>query len=871
MFYIKIFAIKERGQKIHKQCSVLNSKQIHVYIIIKRKRSTKNMKSDKEIKIEFRKKASESPEKYYAVPVLKSEGFKRGKCRNCGKNFWATDSNGLCGDPACSGGFRFFGETPAKNKMGYVEIWKKFSSHFKKLGYEPIKRYPVAARWRDDTDFVQASIYDFQPYVVSGEVEPPANPLVVPQFSLRFNDIDNVGITGAHYTGFVMIGQHAFMPPEKWKQDDYFRDIHSWLKEGLGLPNNEITFHEDAWAGGGNFGPCMEYFSRGLELGNQVYMQYEVTPTGNKELNLKVLDMGMGQERNAWFTTAESTSYEAVMPTVCSLLYKKTGVKADAKMIQKFLPYSSYLNVDEVENIDKTWQEVAQKIGVDVNELKEKILPLSQIYSIAEHSRSLLVALNDGMLPSNVAGGYNLRVILRRALSFIDSNKWDIDLFELAEEHARFLKPQFPELSENLEDVSKILAVEKQKYSETRKRAKQTVEKLLQKGPIKEEKLAELYDSQGITPELVVEESRSQGIKAKVPENFYSLVAERHQTKAKQAEVIEKLNLEGIPETEALYYQDYKKIEFDAKAIKIIGNNVIFDKTYFYPTSGGQDHDHGTIRGQKISRIYKQGKVIVHELAEKPKFKENETVECKIEWARRKQLSQHHTSTHIINGISRKLLGNHIWQAGAAKFEDKSRLDITHYESLTDEQLKKIEEKANDVIKKDLKVRKYFLPRTEAEKKFGFSVYQGGAVPGKNLRIVDIEGLDVEACGGTHLDRTSEAEQIKIIKSSKIQDGIVRIEFTAGNAAKKIGQDKEQIISALAKELNCEPDQIPARAEELFDKWKQKAKKGKQVDANLAATARYHGDIIARTSEIFRTQPEYLVKTAKRFLEDLKK
>ena len=174
---------------------------------------------DREIKKIFREKASKEPDSFYATGILKEEGFRRGKCTNCGKHFWATTGSKVCGDPACSGGFRFFDSPPAKKRLSYIEVWQEFAKHFKKLGYTPIERYPVVARWREDTDFVQASIYDFQPFVVSGEVEPPANPLVVPQFCLRFNDIDNVGITGAHYTGFVMIGQHAFMPPKEYDQE----------------------------------------------------------------------------------------------------------------------------------------------------------------------------------------------------------------------------------------------------------------------------------------------------------------------------------------------------------------------------------------------------------------------------------------------------------------------------------------------------------------------------------------------------------------------------------------------------------------------------------------------------------------------------
>ena len=223
------------------------------------------MPTDKEIKSWFKKEAQKNPDKYYATSVLKKEGFERKHCKACKTYFWTTTGGDVCGNPSCSGGFRFINDTPAKKKLDYIGVWKEFSKLFSKWGYTPIKRYPVAARWRNDTDFVQASIYDFQPYVVSGEVEPPANPLVVPQFCLRFNDIDNIGITGAHYCAFVMIGQHAFMQPKDWDQNKFFTDIHNWLKQGLGLPNDEITFHEDAWAGGGNFGPCMEYFSRGLE------------------------------------------------------------------------------------------------------------------------------------------------------------------------------------------------------------------------------------------------------------------------------------------------------------------------------------------------------------------------------------------------------------------------------------------------------------------------------------------------------------------------------------------------------------------------------------------------------------------------------
>jgi alanyl-tRNA synthetase len=834
------------------------------------------MKSDKQIKKEFKAKASSDPDRYYATGVLKKEGFVRKQC-SCGTFFWTVNpEQKVCGDPACSGGFRFIGNTPATRKLDYVGVWNEFARLFKKWGYTPIPRYPVVARWRDDTDFVQASIYDFQPYVVTGEVEPPANPLVVPQMCLRFNDIDNIGITGAHYSAFVMIGQHAFLPEEKWSQDRVFTDIHNWLKVGLGLKNEEITFHEDAWAGGGNFGPCMEYFSRGLELGNQVYMLYEQTPSGDRPLPLKVLDMGMGHERNSWFTQGSATSYETTFPSVMKKLYKATGIKPESAMITKFIPYASYLNVDEVDNIDDAWKDVASRVGVSVKELRSTVEPLAALYSVAEHSRALLVALSDGALPSNVGGGYNLRMLFRRALRFIEHQGWDTDLPSLCEEHARYLKGIFPELSENLDTVSDILEVEKQKYKATKEKSKSIVAQIV-KEKVDDRKLLQLYDSQGITPDMIEEEAEKQGITVKVPDNFYAQVAELHEKK-EQAHATgkdEKLDLDTVPDTEVLYYDDYSRIEFQGRLQKVVGKNVVLDKTAFYPTSGGQLHDIGTLGGLKVVDVFKQGAVIVHELESKPGFKKGDKVEGAIDFKRRKQLAQHHTSTHIINAAARKVLGKHINQAGAKKTEEKAHLDVTHYQNISDKELRKIEEEANSIVSSGAEVKSLLLARGEAEKRYGMAIYQGGAVPGKVIRIIDIDGIDVEACGGTHLNKTSEAGRIHILKATKIQDGIIRLVFTAGGAAAKTADERGSALDEAARLLGVKQSQVPARAEELFTVWKKakKALKKKQAlpDLTLKSKEEYKGDVLAKTSEILRTQPEHVVNSLKKFLKEMER
>ncbi len=837
------------------------------------------MVSDKEIKKQFKKTASQHPEKYYAVSVLKEQGFSRRQCA-CGTWFWSVTGQKHCGDPVCAGGFGFFGTSPAKKKMDYLQAWQEFSNLFKKLGYTPIDRYPVVARWRDDTDFVQASIYDFQPYVVSGEVKPPAKKLVVPQFCLRFNDIDNVGITGAHYTGFVMIGQHAFVTEQEWDQAQYFQDIHAWLTQGLGLPNNEITFHEDAWAGGGNFGPCMEFFSRGLELGNQVYMLFENTPSGSKPLNLRVLDMGMGHERNAWFTQGTATSYETTFPTVCSKLFHATGIdttKKDKDFIQRFLPYSSYLNVDEVEDINKTWNFVANKLDVATAELKKKILPLAALFSVGEHSRSLLFALNDGALPSNTAGGYNLRVILRRALSFIDANGWNLDLPTVCEWHAVYLKPLFPELGENLENVRTILDVEKNRYETTKQKTRSLVLGFIEKKEaLTTDKLVELYDSNGIAPALVREEAAQVGISVPVPDNFYALVAERHAQLEQEHATIKKeqLPLNDLPDTKALYFSDWRKVTAQGKVLRIINTAVVLDQTVFYPTSGGQLHDTGTVGGHRVIDVFKQGGKIVHVLDHLPThFVEGETIECVVDRERRTQLAQHHTATHLVSAAARRILGPHINQAGSKKTTEKAQIDITHYESLTGEQLKKIEAEANRLVQEHLPVRLGFLPRDEAEKKFGMTIYQGGAVPGMELRIVEIPEVDVECCGGTHLTNTGDIGQIKMLGATKIKDGVVRLLYTAGIAAQQEQQQEKNIVRATARLLQCEVSQVPGRAQELFTKWKSAVKKKKSIDKELVSSSHFSGterEILNQLCIIYKTQPEHVIKTTERFLQELR-
>ncbi len=759
-----------------------------------------------ELKAQILEEASSRPERFFPVKSLRERGFERSRCKACEKYFWSTDeSREVCGEARCSGGYTFIDSPPTQKSFSYTSAWNQFKKFMEKRGYTAINRYPVLARWRKDTEFVRASIYDFQPYVVSGEVDPPANPLIIPQPSLRFNDIDNVGITGGHYVLHDHIGQHAFEESDDYDQERYFTDILEWLKDGMGVPEEKIIIHEDAWGGGGNLGTSMEFFVGGLELLNQVYMFYEIDSSeqGYSELDIKVLDMGMGHERIVWLSKGDKTSYEANMPMVVERLYKKTGVKPDEDIRKRFLPYSGLLNTDDVEDTEAKWQEISKKINIDKNKLKNEIQTSADIYSVADHTRALLFAFVDGALPSNTGEKHSLRVITRRALDIVDKNNWDLDLKEIMEWHAEELKGLFPELKENLGQAKMIMKHEERKYKKARNKAKNIIKNLGDE-ILDEKKLIELYDTYGISPELL----ERFGVEVTKPKDFYSKISERHDEEREERIEENGFNLENLPSTKKLYLEDEKKISFSAKVVDILEKNsqkyVILDQTCFYPTQGGQMNDTGTINGSEVIDTVNKGGIILHKVDDID-LEKGDIVKGRIDWERRKQLMQHHTSTHIINGAATEVLGDHVSQAGAKKTENKARLDITHYEKLSKDELERIETVAKKWIEEGYKVNKSVLKKSDAEKLYGFKIYQGGVPPGNELRIINIgDGLDVEACGGTHVDNTSEIEDIVLINNTKIQDGVIRLEYKSGKAANTYRKEREAIRKELDKTIDVE-------------------------------------------------------------------
>ncbi|HEQ79095.1 MAG TPA: alanine--tRNA ligase, partial [Euryarchaeota archaeon] len=646
----------------------------------------------------------------------------------------------------------------------------------------------------------------FQPWVINGVVEPPANPLTISQTCVRFNDIDNVGKTGRHFTMFEMIAHHAFNKKDSFI---YFKDrtvelCHELFTKELGIDENEPTYIEEWWEGGGNSGPCFEAIVRGVELATLVFMMYEETAQGRKNLPMQVVDTGYGLERFAWVSQGVPNAYEAVFPQLGGKLKQMLRLDVDMHILKRYSALCSKADVHSQGAIRAVKEELSIELKMDFEHLSSLLRPFEQIYTILDHTRGLMFLLNDGVVPSNVKDGYFARLLARRAMRAMDLLELDASLSDVVGWQIEEYSNYFPELGKNRETILQLSRVEEAKFERAMEKGKAMVERIEKEGRLDLEAMIELYDSHGMDPETVSQCAKSPPV---IPDNFYALVAQRHENPLDE----NKTTTREIPggSTELLYYQDDTVQSFQAKVTAVLEEGVVLDKTAFYPEGGGQETDYGTINEFKVSFVEKAGTAVLHHITGEWKFSVGEVVTGIVDWERRKQLTRQHTATHIINAAARKVLGKHVMQTGAHKSEEIARLDITHYEGISHEDLRKIERIANDIVLENREISQSVLPRDEAEGKYGYTLYQGGAVPGRDIRVVNITDWDVEACGGTHLHNTGEVGFIKLLRAKRIQDGVVRLEFTSGSSAVSTVQELDRSVETMAKSLGSPKGDVP--------------------------------------------------------------
>ena len=830
------------------------------------------------------------------LAVFHDNGFIRKQCRVTNLWFWTAEHNReTCGDTS-EDEYTFIGNPlisgfAMRGKALKDAMREAFLKFFENEEHTRIEPYPILARWRDDIHLTIASIADFQPHVTSGMVEPPANPLTISQPCIRLTDVDAVGRSGRHLTTFEMMAHHVFNRPDEGKMfywmEECVKYCHKMLTETFGIDANQITYVENPWCGGGNAGPAVEVIVGGLELATLVFMNLEEAADGEieikgdkyREMPLQIIDTGYGLERFCWAAAGTPTIYEAIYPETVDWLKHLSGFDSITEQwpsldLATILGEMSRLN--GIMNIE---------VGVDgdelttlfINKLSERGIkltteqfnsitdPLARIYAIPDHLHALCNMLGDGLVPSNAKAGYLARMLARRTLRMRDELGIDVSLAELILHHIE-INLGNKTMKQTHDGIATICRLEEDKYAEMLRKGEQVIKTMLNSidksaTVIADELLFSLNDSHGIAPEMAISLARKSGWKnTTLRSGFTAELAERHARMAKEAAIenVKQESMSGVsslPPTNPLYYDNVYQAEFDASVLHceaLSGENlpdgathgIVLDRTCFYPEGGGQEADFGTLSTDSVHcRVLDTRKIddrIVH-ITDAP-LNNGDVVHGSLDWNRRKQLMDHHTSVHIIGGAARRILGPHIYQAGSNKSADSARLDITHYNRLTRSDLNAIEKMANDVIVQVSKTEKTVLDRKDADRKHGFDLYQGGAPKGATIRVLRISDHDIQACGGTHHDELGQIGSIRLVRSTAVQDGVERLHIVAGQAALDYARDQDGILRQTSDVFGVSINDVPRTAERFFTEWKEQRKRIEQLEAEIVRLKTSGGD-----------------------------
>ena len=821
------------------------------------------------------------------LAVFHENGFVRKQCTITSLWFWTTDEDRVtCGDTT-EDEYSFIGAPliqgyPMRGKALKDAMRETFLKFFEEREHTRVNPYPVLARWRDDIHLTIASIADFQPHVTSGEVEPPANPLTISQPCIRLTDVDAVGRSGRHLTTFEMMAHHVFNRPDEGRMfywmEECVRFCHDLLTDALGIDANEITYVENPWCGGGNAGAAVEVIVGGLELATLVFMNMEEHPEGDVELKgdryrempLQIIDTGYGLERFCWAAAGTPTIYESIYPESTAWLKdlaqfstitaKWPDLDLDA-LLGEMSRLNGIMNIEpgvDAEQLRSTFLRRLAERGVVVTgeQFSAVTEPLAKIYAIPDHLHALCNMLGDGLVPSNAKAGYLARMLARRTLRLRDELNLTVSLADLARHHIE-VNLGGATMKQTHAGLLGILELEEARYGEMLRKGGNVINTQLKQLPkdaerIPDETLFNMNDSHGLAPDMAVNLARKAGwTSVSVRTGFAAEMAERHAKMAKHAaQSVEAKPLAEeippLPPTQLLFYDDVHQQEFDGSVLAclpLIGEDVpegathaiILDKTCFYPEGGGQEGDYGALKTAAtqctVLDTRKVGEHVLHLVD--GAFDTGDLVHGSIDWKRRKQLMDHHTAVHIVGGAARQVLGPHIYQAGANKSAEMARLDITHFNRLNRTDLDAIEALANEVLVQVQRTEKTELNRKDADKKYGFDLYQGGAPKGSSIRILRIADHDIQACGGTHHDEPGQIGSIRIVRSAAVQDGVERLHIVAGQAALNYAHEQDQILRQISELYGVPNGDLARTSERFYAEWKEQRKRIEALEAEI--------------------------------------
>ena len=754
-------------------------------------------------------------------------------------------------------------------KYGLNEIRKMFLDYFESQGHLVLKSFSLVPHNDNSLLLINAGMAPLKPYFTGQEI-PPRRRVATCQKCIRTGDIENVGKTARHGTFFEMLGNFSFgdyfkheaihwtwefltkvigldpnrLYPTVFEEDDEAFEI--WTKE-IGLAPERIhrfDKSENFWEhGSGPCGPCSEvYYDRGekygkdeyvgsegdrfMEVWNNVFTQFENDGQGHyTELKNKNIDTGMGLERLA-----------VVVQDVDSIF--------------------------EVDTIKALLDEVAGIAGTKYKEDEKKDVSLRLI---TDHIRSCTFMISDGIMPSNEGRGYVLRRLLRRAARH--GRMLGIEgefLAKLAQTVIELSKDGYPELEEKKEMILKVLTEEESKFDKTIDQGlailSEMEEKMARDGVkvMSGEDAFKLYDTYGFPIDLTKEIMEEKGFSID-EEGFVAAMENQRETARKARKTTNYMGADvtvyqSLDPALITVFTGYDSLKTEGKIMALTTDTevvealtdgqegtIVTDKSPFYATMGGQNADVGVIftddaefvvedtiklLGDKIGHI---GHVT------KGMFTMFDVVEMEVDAKNRENTAKNHSCTHLLHKALREILGNHVEQAGSLVDAHRLRFDFTHFQSLTGEEIRMVEDLVNQEIKAALPVVTEVMD-VESAKKSGAMALFGEKYHGE-VRVVSMGDFSKELCGGTHVKNTSEIGAFKIISESGIAAGVRRIEALTGDALNDYYRGLEEKLQTLARQLKTNVSELGDRIDNLLEEVKALKSENDQLKSKLANEA----------------------------------
>ena len=759
-------------------------------------------------------------------------------------------------------------------QMGLNEIRSKFLKFFESKDHYLKESASLVPQNDKSLLLINSGMAPLKNYFAGVEV-PPSVRMTTCQKCIRTGDIENVGKTARHGTFFEMLGNFSF--------GDYFKEQSiSWgwefVTQHLNIPEEKVwvtVYEEDDEAFGiwenqikipkerivrlgkddnfweigiGPCGPCSElYFDRGEEYGcdnldckpgcdcdrylefwNHVFTQFNRDEEGNYgQLEHKNIDTGMGLERMACIMQGVDTIFD----------------------------------VDTIKHILNTVEKMA-----NVEYGKGGKTDVS-IRIITDHIRAVSFLVADGVLPSNEGRGYVLRRLLRRAarhgkLLGIKENF----LYKLVDEVIKVSGEAYPELVEKESYIKKVIRIEEEKFNETIEQGMEIlasyIADLKKNGEttLSGENAFKLYDTYGfpidLTQEILEEEHLS------IDEEAFNGEMNKQRERAKSArgnmdgESWKEDPLSKLDSSVASTFEGYFELENSGIIKAIVKDNelvdsavagdkviVVLDKTTFYPEGGGQAGDAGLLVNKNEDIVVevidtKKGanNTIKHiGIVKSGMINTGEKLSTIVDKEIRMASARNHSATHLLHKALKEVLGEHVNQAGSLVTSERLRFDVTHFEAITKEELKVIEEKVNDVILESLNITCENMSINDAKNKGAMALF--GEKYGDEVRVVSMGDYSIELCGGTHLTNTSQIGMFKILSEGGVAAGVRRIEAITGRAVYNYLKEKEEIISNVCSNLKTKEDSLSQKVTSLIEENKSLSKELHDMKTKMSLQA----------------------------------